>query len=261
MVMPTIYDKCIGVDIGAKFTKAVVMEDSDKVLGRAMVETGVDQKSSAGDAIRQALRMSKVAPEDVKTTITTGAGKAALDYATKQVSPVVAAARGAYWFFPSARTVIDVGAEEARVMKLDSTGKIKSFAINERCAAGAGVFVEAMARALESSVDDFAKMSLESKKRIPMNAQCTIFAESEVVTLVHDEVPISDIARAVHDAIAERIFGMIGRVGIEESVILVGGLAKNLGFVTSLKNATGVDILVPEQPEYAAAIGAALSVD
>ncbi len=133
------------------------------------------------------------------------------------------------------------------------------FAINEKCAAGAGAFVEAMSRALEMPLDDFAKASLESTEAIPMNAQCTVFAESEVVSLIHANTRPADIARAVHDAMASRVSAMVRRVGVEDPVMLAGGAALNVGFVKSLSEALGgVEITVLEHAPYLGAEGAAL---
>jgi benzoyl-CoA reductase subunit D len=131
--------------------------------------------------------------------------------------------------------------------------------INERCAAGAGTFVEAMSRALEVKLEEMGTLSLKAERAVPMNAQCTIFAESEVVSLIHAKTPKADISRAIHDAIADRIASMTRRLGIQRDVVLVGGVAKNIGFIASLKRALGVDLLVPDEPEFVGALGAALA--
>lgn len=246
-----------GVDIGAETTKVAIVGDG-KVLAQALVETGFDQKASAEQALNQALQTAKAKREDIGATLVTGAGRAALKDA-KQVDPNIAAAKGAFFFFPTALTVIDVGAEEARAVKLREGGKVKDFVINEKCAAGAGIFIKAMARALELPVNEFATIALKSTQHTAVNAQCTIFAESEVVSLIHERVPLADISRAIHDAMAERIYGMVSRVGLEKDIVLIGGMARNVGFVTSLRNVFGKEILVPNNPEYVSAVGAALS--
>ena len=133
------------------------------------------------------------------------------------------------------------------------------FVINEKCAAGAGTFVEAMARALEVKLEEMGLLSLKAERAVPMNAQCTIFAESEVVTLIHEKTSKEDIARAIHDAIADRITSMTRRLGIQRDVVLAGGVAKNIGFVNSLEKALGVKLLIPKEPEYVGALGAALA--
>ena len=159
---------------------------------------------------------------------------------------------------PEARTVIDVGAEEGRGIKIEANGKVIDFAVNEKCAAGAGAFAEAMSRALEVSLEEFGQLSLKSDKSIPMNAQCAVFAESEVVSLVHAKTPKQDISRAVHDAIASRIVSMVRRVGINKDVVLIGGLAYNPGFVDALTRGLETEVSVPDNPEYIGAMGAAI---
>ena len=152
-----------------------------------------------------------------------------------------------------------LGAEEGRGIKTDPDGKAIDFAGNEKCAAGAGSFAEAMSRALQLTLQEFGEASLKSDKNIPMNAQCTVFAESEVVSLIHSSTPKEDIAKAVLDAVASRVCAMVRRVGIEGNVVLIGGMAHNPGFVQSLKNAMDVDqVTLPELPEYVSALGCAL---
>jgi benzoyl-CoA reductase subunit D len=142
-------------------------------------------------------------------------------------------------------------------MKISPEGKVLDFAINERCAAGTGTFVDTMARALEVPVEEMAKLSIQSTRSIPMNAQCAVFGESEVVSLIHQKTPKHDIARAVHDAIAGRIGSVARIVGLEDDIVMVGGVAKNTGFVESLKLALSAEVKVPKDPEYIGALGAA----
>lgn len=142
-------------------------------------------------------------------------------------------------------------------MKVSPEGKVLDFAINEKCAAGTGTFVDTMARALEIPVEEMAKLSLQSTRSIPMNAQCAVFGESEVVSLIHQKIPKHDIARAVHDAIAGRIGSVARIVGLEDDIVMIGGVAKNVGFVESLKRDLGAGVKVPDAPEYIGALGAA----
>jgi benzoyl-CoA reductase subunit D len=162
------------------------------------------------------------------------------------------------YYFPEARTVADVGAEEGRAAKCDEKGNVIDFAINEKCAAGAGAFIEAMGRALETPLEEMGNLALSSDKTIAMNAQCTIFAESEVVGLIHAKTEKKDISKAIHDAMASRIVSMIRRIGVNPDIVMIGGVAYNPGFVTALKRELGVaQIYIPEKPEFAAALGAA----
>jgi benzoyl-CoA reductase subunit D len=150
-----------------------------------------------------------------------------------------------------------VGAEEGRSIKISADGKVLDFAINDKCAAGTGAFVEAMSRALEVSMDEMSKITLQSTQTLSINAQCAVFGESEVVSLIHQKTPKPDIARAVMNAIAGRIASVARIVGLEKDVVMVGGMAKNAGFVDSLKKNIEMDVLVPKDPDYMGALGAA----
>lgn len=248
-----------GIDMGAKTTKVVILNDG-RVISKSLVLTGFDQKKSAEEAYDLALKNAGISKSSVSKIIATGLGRKEVPFATGDITMVAADALGVVSKFPNAKTVIDVGAEEGRGIKTDSKGKVVDFAVNEKCAAGAGTFVETMAKAIETTVEEMGPMSLQSTKEIPLNATCAVFAESEVVSLIHQKTSKSDIAKAIHDGIATRITSMVRRVGVEKDVVLIGGLTKNPGFVASLKHDLEVDnLFIPEEAEYIGALGAALS--
>ena len=248
-----------GIDCGAKNTKTVILKDG-KIIGKGMVLTGVDPTTAVEDSLDMAVKQAGLARRDIQRIFGTGSGKNAVKIANDAVNDIKAIATGAFFFFPAARTVADVGAEEGRAARLDAKGNPMDFAINEKCAAGAGAFIEAMARALEASVDEMGLLSLQSVQEIPMNAQCAIFAESEVVGLIHANIPKPDISKAIYDSIAGRIVSIIRRIGIHEDVVLIGGLARNPGFRSSLTRQLQVSqIHSPEDPEFGAAVGAAVA--
>lgn len=246
-----------GVDCGSKNVRVLILKDGE-ILAKAMVPAGMDTAAAAQKAYEKALEGGGLEADDVEKIVATGAGRNELRFKNDMVTEVGADARGAIYLFPEARTIIDVGAEEGRAIKIDSQGKVVDFAINEKCAAGAGAFTEAMARALEVELDELGRLSLQSTQAIPMNAQCAVFAESEVVTLVHKKTAKPDMARAIHDAIADRITSMVRRVGIEEKIALIGGVAYNVGFVKSLEEDLEMKVLIPDSPEFVGALGAAL---
>ena len=246
-----------GIDAGAKNTKVVILRDGE-VVGRGTNLTGFDQAKAVEKAFVMALEEAGLARDQVDRSTATGAGRKAVQVAHGGVTEVTADARGANMLMPSARTVVDVGAEEGRGISIDENGSVVDFAINEKCAAGAGAFTEAMARALEIPLEDIGELSLESTKSIDMNAQCTVFAESELVTLVHSNTATADIARSVHDAISSRITSMVRRVGLQPEVVLIGGVGHNVGFKKSLEEDLGMQVVVPEYPEYVTALGAAI---
>lgn len=246
-----------GIDFGAKNVKMVILKDG-KVIGRGTVLAGFDLTEAANALMEMALKAAGIKQSDLQHITETGIGMESVKLAADSVSVVGANARAGIVLLPSARTIIDVGAEEARAVKCDEVGKMIDFVVNERCAAGAGAFVEAMARALEVKLEQMGAMSLEASDAVPMNAQCTVFAESEVVSLIHAQTPKSDIARAIHDAIAERVTSMVRRLGVTKDVLLVGGLAYDIGFVDSMKRSLNVEMHTVEFPEFTSALGAAI---
>jgi benzoyl-CoA reductase subunit D len=246
-----------GIDVGAKNVKVVIQEDG-KILGKGLVAAGLDTEAAIVGALEAALREAGLSRDKVEKLYATGAGRKEVKDADDSYTEVGADAAGVAQLFPEARTVVDVGAEEGRAIRVDGQGKVVDFAVNERCAAGAGAFTEAMARALEIPLEEIGPLSLTSTKAVPMNAQCAVFAESEVVSLIHQKTEKRDIARAVHDAMASRITSMARRVGVEPQVALIGGVARNPGFVDALQRDLELDLLVPEDPEFVSAFGAAL---
>lgn len=247
----------VGIDVGAKFIKAVVVKDGN-VVAKEQVPTGFESKENAEKLFERIIKSVGISKDDVNSVTSTGSGRKVVDFATKSVTDVTASSRGAISLHPNVKTVIDVGAEEGRSIRCNEEGKIVDFAINEKCAAGAGSFTEAMARALEISLEDFGDLSLKSNKEIPMNAQCAVFAESEVVSLLHAKIPKEDIAKAINDAVASRITSMVRKVGFEKEIALVGGVAYNVGFINSLETDLQEKIIIPKSPEYIGAYGAAL---
>jgi benzoyl-CoA reductase subunit D len=246
-----------GVDVGARSTKVVLLGEG-QILSRSRTLTGFDQKAAVRQALDEASKRAGMTADQVEKSVATGVGKRAAMSVSNRITEVVADAEGARHLFPNARTVIDVGAEEARVIKCDQRGKVVDFSMNEKCAAGVGAFVEAMARALDLTIEDMGAVSLQSQKTIPLNSQCVVFAESEVVSLMHAKTDKQDIARAVHDAIASRIGCLVRSVGAEDQVVFVGGLARNVGLVDSFRRNMSVDLMIPNEPEFVGALGAAL---
>jgi benzoyl-CoA reductase subunit D len=247
-----------GIDVGSKTTEVVILKDGS-ILGKGMAVTGFELMEAVEAALDNAVKEAKVSRNDIEHIVATGSGRESVTIAKDSTTDIIAAAKGAIHLVPSARTVIDIGADEGRGLRCDAEGKVLEFAVNERCAAGAGAFVEAMARALEMKLEDMATLSLQAEKAAPINAQCVILAESEVVSQVHAKIPRAEIALAVHDAMADRIVSMVRRAGIEKDVVLIGGVAKNPGFVASLNKLLGLEVTIPEDPELVGALGAAIA--
>ncbi len=247
----------VGMDLGTQRVKVVVVKDG-AVPARNWAFSGFDPTKAAEQAVEEALKKANLKLSDVNNFAATGSATSMAPYAYSKVSMMSADAKAGVFLVPKARTIIDVGAEEARAIKCDEKGVMVDFVVNERCAAGAGAFIEAMARALEVKTEDMGPLSLKAERASPINASCVIFGESDVVSLIHRQESKPEIARAVYDAMADRVSSMIHRLGINPEVVVVGGVARDPGFVASLNRKLGLTVTIPENPEYVGALGAAL---
>jgi benzoyl-CoA reductase subunit D len=247
----------VGMDLGTQKVKAVILKDG-AVIGRGISFSGFDPTKTAEQAVNAALKQATIPLSAIQAFLATGSGMELAPYTKRTVSMMSADARAATFAFPKARTVIDVGAEEARAIKCDERGVMVDFVVNERCAAGAGAFIEAMARALDVKLEEMGPMSLKAERASQINASCVIFGESDVVSLIHRQEPKAEIARAIFDAMADRVSSMVHRLGVNPEVVLLGGTAKDVGFVTSLNRKLGINVLIPQFPDFAGALGAGL---
>ena len=245
-----------GIDVGGKNVHIVIKKDG-QILGKGTGPTGIKKAEAVEQLYDEILKKAGLKRKDVARVVATGSAAKRVVFASGFIPDVAADARSVIKQIPTARTIIDVGAEEGRAIKVSAEGKVLDFAINEKCAAGTGTFVEAMSRALEISVEELATIALNATQIIPMNAQCAVFGESEVVSLIHQKITKPDISRAVMDAIAGRIGSLARIVGLERDVIVIGGMARNAGFVDSLKKTIGMPVAVPRDPDYIGALGAA----
>ena len=247
-----------GIDVGGKNVHVVVMKDGN-ILAKSEGATGIKKAEAADKFYDEALKQAGLKREDVGTVVATGSGGKRAAFADGYIADAAADARGVIKLMPSARTIIDVGGEEGRAIKINAEGKVQDFAVNEKCAAGTGTFVDTMARALEIPIEEMAKISLQSTRLVPMNAQCAVFGESEVVSLIHQRISKPDIAHAVHEAIAGRVGSVARIVGLESDIVMIGGVARNVGFMDSLRRELSVDVAVPDDPDYVGALGAAIA--
>jgi predicted CoA-substrate-specific enzyme activase len=246
-----------GLDIGMLTTKAVVVRD-EEIVGWGVAPTG-DSSSQAAEAVFcQALKEAGLSREAVDAIISTGAGKQEVEFIQAHATEVVCAARGARFLDPKVRGVIDMGGESTRVVKLDEGGKILDFALNSKCAAGTGIFVDAMAKVMGVPVDEMGRLSLESTADVDINSTCVVFAESEVVSQVHRQTPKKDILRGIHKSIASRVYGMVSRMELEGGDMAIGGLSMNSGVIACLQEMMNAELTVPEAPQIVPALGAAL---
>ncbi|MDY7037068.1 MAG: acyl-CoA dehydratase activase [Thermodesulfobacteriota bacterium] len=246
-----------GIDVGTGSIKVLIL-DGDRVLSKARLVSGLEESKAIESAFDEAVSKAGISHNSVEASIATGAGAKNAFNVQEIVTDITSAARGTFYLIPQARTVIDVGSEQARAVKCNENGDVMDFATNEKCAAGAGAFIEAMARAVETDFDQFVSLHFESDRDIPLNAQCAVFAESEVVSLINSDATTADISRAINRSIGERTSSMTRRIGLEEKIVLIGGVALNAGFVDSLGKFLKMEIVVPEDPIFVNALGAAL---
>ena len=247
-----------GVDMGTQSVKVAILNDGE-ILSTGKAFCGFKPKEAAEEALREALTNGNLSRAEIQHVTVTGAGVDLISYSNSTISVMGADAQAGVYFFPSARTVVDVGAEYARAVSCNENGTMLDFVVNSRCAAGAGTFIEAMALALEVKLEDMGPLSLKAEKATPINASCVIFAESDIVSLIHGQKSKQEIARAIYAAMADRVSSMMHRLGIEPAIVLVGGVAKDVGFIVALERTLGMDILVPEDPVFAGAVGAAIT--
>lgn len=247
-----------GIDCGAKNTKTIILKDNN-IAGKGTTLTGFNYAMAIEASINNALDDAGIKYSDLKRVVRTGSGILSPGKMEVTVNELKALAKAAAYLFPTAKTIIEAGAENTKVVTLDINGRVSNFIINDKCAAGAGSFLEAMARALEVAVMDLGALALRSHNVIPLNARCVIFAESEVVSLIHSKVPMEDISKAIHNALASRIAAMVHHLGMYDEIAMTGGVAMNRALVCALKEQLQVDkIIVPKDPEFALALGAAL---
>lgn len=247
-----------GCDVGTLTTKVVLLKN-DQVLAYSIVPTEAKAEQSAGNAMNQALSNAGITLEDVKYCVGCGWGAGRIPYANETESEMRSGAAGALWLLPSVRTVIDVGGLFTRVVQIDQEGRVVDYVMNDKCASGTGRFLEIMAEALEIKPDDFDSSSLQGSHPVHITSQCSVFAESEVITYVNEGAEIADIVSGINNSIALRTATLVGRLGVIEDVIIIGGVAKNLAMVKSLEEKIGVEIKkVNHDPQIVQALGAAL---
>jgi predicted CoA-substrate-specific enzyme activase len=247
----------VGIDIGSTSGEALIL-DGEKVVAWSVVDTGYNSRRAATLALDEALALSGLAREQLEPVVATGYGRVAVEFADNQVTEISCYARGIQHLYPEVQTVIDIGGQDSKVVAVGPGGKPLDFAMNDKCAAGTGRFLEVIARALELDLEEMGPSALRARRAADISSTCTVFAESEVVTLVAEGVPREEIVAGICRSIAKRVGGMARRVGVEPPVAFAGGVAKNVGVVRALEEVLGETLIVPEEPQIVGALGAAL---
>jgi predicted CoA-substrate-specific enzyme activase len=247
-----------GVDVGSTQTKAVILDPSGRIVGRSLIDTGANVVRAAERAFALALEECGIEPADVGFVIGTGYGRYRVEFGHAQVTEICCHARGAARMYPSTRTVLDMGGQDTKAIRIEIGGDVLDFCMNDKCAAGTGRFLQSAAAALELDLGEIGSIALAGTRPVKISTTCTVFAESEVLSWLARDKRIEDILAGVHRSIASRSIALLRRVGIEEEITFTGGVTRNEAMVAVLEEMMGVTLNVSPESHYMGALGAAL---
>ena len=247
-----------GVDVGSTQTKAVVLDSEPKVIGRALVDTGARLTDAAELAFGQALEEAGATRDDVAAVIGTGYGRYRVEFGETQVTEISCHARGAVFLFPETTSVLDIGGQDTKAIRVGEQGQVLDFCMNDKCSAGTGRFLGAASQALELPLGELGGLAMTARNPVKMTTTCTVFAESEILGWLALGRKVEDVLMGVHGAIASRSFALLRRVGIEPEITFTGGVSRNTAMVKLLEELVESPINVSEESHYCGAIGAAL---
>ncbi len=247
----------VGIDVGSITAKSVAIKDG-AVIAHKLMSTGHNARNAGEKVFAGILEDLGLEASSIAKIVSTGYGRNSVTIAHRSVTEITCHARGAHYLDPEIRSVIDIGGQDSKAIALDETGSVKDFAMNDKCAAGTGRFLEVMARALEVELNDFGALSLNADHPSTISSLCTVFAESEVISLISKGVNRNNIIAGIHASIAARVAAMAARTGIKPPIMMTGGVAKNIGVVAALEKKIGENIRVSPEAQLTGAIGAAL---
>ncbi|HYB90337.1 MAG TPA: acyl-CoA dehydratase activase [Candidatus Binataceae bacterium] len=247
-----------GVDVGSTQTKAVIVDEKGAIAGRALIDTGANVVAAAEKAFLLALETNAITDEQVGYVVGTGYGRFRVTFGNSQVTEISCHARGAVKMFPATQTVLDMGGQDTKAIRVTPSGEVVDFCMNDKCAAGTGRFLEAAAYVLGIPLEELGPTALRAEKPVPITTTCTVFAESEVLSWLGRGKKIEDILMGVHRSIAQRSIALLRRVGIVEQITFTGGVTRNAGIVRVLGEMLGTELNVSEDSHYTGALGAAL---
>lgn len=248
----------MGIDSGSTSTNAVIMDQDRKIKAFSVVRTGAKSGVSAERALNDVLEKAGLTREDISWIVSTGYGRVSISFADENVTEISCHGKGAHYFNPKIRTILDIGGQDSKAIRLNENGEVKDFVMNDKCAAGTGRFLEMIARTLEVSLDELGAIALTSQEKIEITSMCSVFAESEVISLIANNKEKADIADGVCHAIANKASGLLRRVGMEPEFMMTGGVAKNPGVVRAVEEKIGSKLYICEEPEIVGAAGAAV---
>jgi len=247
-----------GVDVGSTQTKAIILDENRQIVGRSLINTGAYVTQAADRAFREAAADAKINADQVSYVVGTGYGRYKVTFGNAQITEISCHARGANLLFPKTRTVIDMGGQDAKGIRVDENGAVRDFVMNDKCAAGTGRFLSNAAETVGVSLDEIGPISLKAKKQVRLSTVCAVFVESDIMSYLAEGKTVEDILGGVHSAIAARTIALVRRVGIEPEVAFTGGVSRNVGMVKALEEKLGFPVNVCEDSHYIGAIGAAL---
>jgi len=250
-----------GIDIGIENIKAVILKDNQVIARGTAISGGAGRGSAAGEVWKEILNKAGINAEEVVKITATGQGKYDVKFASGNIVEPVADALAAHFLYPAAKTVVDIGADQVRVVTFDTAGKIEEVVLNQKCAAGIGIFLKSIARRLGMSLEEMSHLSGAASTRLTVNDCCAVFAELDAIALNIENTPRADIVQAVYEALAARINGVLNDkiIPAKNTTVLIGGVARNQSLINALKKRSGIDFLIPAYPEYGCALGAALN--
>lgn len=247
-----------GIDSGSTSTDVVILDKNKEIVAGIILPTGAGAAIGAERALSEALKSAGLEREDIDALVTTGYGRTAIHQGDQSITEITCHARGAHYLDPEVRTVVDIGGQDSKVIRLDETGAVVNFVMNDKCAAGTGRFLEMMARTMEMSLDEMSLAGLDYKEDITISSMCTVFAESEVVSLIAQNKASDDIVHGLNKAVASKTAALAKRVGGEGKYMMTGGVSKNRGLVKTLEEKLGTSLVISDKAQLCGALGAAL---
>ncbi len=247
-----------GIDVGSASTKALLYREDGQVIARAEVRTRANFDGVAREALEKAVAEAGIAAGEVAYVATTGLGRYSVSFRDVQITEMTAAGRGSWTHFPGVMFVLDMGAQSTRAIRLRDDGKVRDFHVNEKCAAGSGSFLVRAAKYLEVPVSELGTRSLQATGQKPISSVCAVLAESEIINHVSEGVPVNDVIRGLHESLAERAYTQLKKIGLNGPVAFVGGVAIQEGAVAAAQRKFGVEVRVPDHPNFVTALGAAV---
>jgi len=245
-----------GIDIGSTITKVVIKDETD-ICSTVIIPTGAEHRRLAHKIMEEALGKANLTFDEIDYIVATGYGRINVPFADSQVTEITCHMRGVNWLFPDVKTIIDIGGQDSKGIKVKN-GKLDNFVMNDKCAAGTGRFLEVISEVLGVKLEDIGEISLRSTRPADISSICTVFAEQEALLRLSEGTPIEDILAGIHKANASRIYAMVRKINVEKDVAITGGGAKNVGFCKALEEKIGFPVVVPPEPLITGALGAAL---